>query len=284
MIQIYNARTWLVGILIIVVSNAIALGGVAYNRSGKATSDLVLTERELRLPYRYGLATENSGIALRLDWRVFDSKKIHAYYSRWYPTEWLDANKLATLGFDVAYPLDKADSNEHYRKQLSREVLLVFEYDGPTYQKLLQQHQDAVAEAKILWQKNPDKKEFENRLKKATAKLQAEQNNNSRLFAIDAGVEYQTLRQQYADRQKYLIARGQVRLNYQGDYKKTPYLSGAIQQLSVAEVNVPRQHATVIQPLLEESTRYSDNQTPRYEVRLQFGQRYEPWVESLKRL
>lgn len=284
MMQMTNKRTLLTGLAIIVLSNAIALGGVAYNRAGEPTSSLTLTERELSLPHNYGFAAENSGISLQLRWRVFDSKKTSDYYSRWIPTEWLDADKLKSLGYEVSYPLNKPDSHEHYQKALSKEVFLVLENDGATYQKVLQQRRDALAEAQRLQQQNPDKEEFKGRLKTATAGMEAEQQDNSRLFVIDAGLDYETLRRQYSDNSQYLIAKGQVRLRYHGNYSKQPYLKGAIQQLSVTKVNVPLQHTGALTPLLDKTYRRKGKQSPRYEVSLQYGLRYEPWVMSVKGL
>lgn len=46
-----RGRTLIAGIAIILVVNAIALGGVAYNRSGTPESTLHLSQRELSEPY-----------------------------------------------------------------------------------------------------------------------------------------------------------------------------------------------------------------------------------------
>lgn len=285
MMQMTNKRTLLLGLAIIVLSNIVALAGVAYNRSGEPTSRPTLTERELSLPYNYGFAAENSGISLKLNWRVFDTKKATANYSYWNPAEWLDADKLGSLGFDVSYPLDKPDSHEHYQKALSKEVFVVLENDGAVYQKVLQQKRDKLAEAKLLQKQNPDKKEFEKRLKTATDGLEAEQKENSRLFAMDARLDYASLRQQYSDNSRYLIARGEVNMRYYGRYNKRPYLRGSIKRLSVMKVNVPLEHASVLTPLLDKAyRRRSRKHPPRYEVSLQYGQRYEPWVISVKGL
>lgn len=285
MMHMTNKRTLLLGLAIIVLSNAVALGGVAYNRSGVPTSRPTLTERELGLPYNYGFAVENSGISLQLHWRVLNDKNTTAYYSYWSPTKWLDANKLASLGFDVSYPLDKPGSDNHYQKAISREVFLVLENDGAVYQKVLQQKQAKLAEAQHLLQQNPDKDEFTKRLKRATDELEAEQKENSRLFVIDAGLDYADLRQQYSDNRQYLIARGLVNLRYSGAYNKRPYLEGAIMQLSVSRVNVPLQHAGALAPLLADKTyRRGRKLPPRYAVSLHYGQRYEPWIINVRGL
>lgn len=285
MIHMTNKRSLLLGLAIIALSNAVALGGAAYNRSGVPTSQPTLTERELGLSYNYGFAAENSGLSLQLHWRVLDDKNTTAYYSYWSPTKWLDTDKLASLGFDVSYSLDKPDSANHYQKAINREVFLVLENDGAAYQKVLQQKQAKLTEAQALLQQNPDKDEFTKRLKRTTDELEVEQKENSRLFVIDAGLDYAELRQKYSDNKQYLIVRGLVDLRYSGTYNKSPYLQGAIKQLSVTRVNVPLQHAAVLAPLLVDRTyRRGRKLPPRYEVSLKYGLRYEPWIVSVKGL
>ena len=51
-------------LLVIVLTNAVALGGAWWNRSGEAESRLELSQRELRVPYR-GIDRESSGLAGR---------------------------------------------------------------------------------------------------------------------------------------------------------------------------------------------------------------------------
>jgi hypothetical protein len=284
MMHLSNKRMLLSGFVIILLTNAIVLGGVAYNRSGDPTSSPTLTERELALPYAYGFEKENSAISLRLRWRVFDSKKARAYYSSWEPAEWLDADKLAALGFDVSYPLDQPGSDERYRKLISREVLLVMENDGPEYQKSLQQRLDNYAEAKRLRKENPDTKEFEKRLKNASAELAAEKNDHTRLFMVDAGLNYESLRQQYSDTSRYLIVKGQVRLGYYKYKGKPTYLRGSIQGLSIKKINIPLQHARLLLPLMERANRKRGEKHARYSIDLHYGQRYEPWVMAVKEL
>ena len=65
-----RAHTLIAGAALIVLTNAIALVGVAYNRSGEPDSTLTLTRRELQMSYRWWRDRENSGIALRLLWRM----------------------------------------------------------------------------------------------------------------------------------------------------------------------------------------------------------------------
>jgi hypothetical protein len=55
---------------LIAITNAIALGGAVYNRSGEPDSTLALSDRELQLPCESWSGSENSELSLRLNWRV----------------------------------------------------------------------------------------------------------------------------------------------------------------------------------------------------------------------
>ena len=88
-----NLRTMLAGIGLIILTNAVVLAGVAYNRSGEPETRIILTERELNLPYRYGGSKENSGIALRVNFRVDGtSSDKYRYYGN--DARWLSKEKL----------------------------------------------------------------------------------------------------------------------------------------------------------------------------------------------
>jgi hypothetical protein len=64
-------HTLIAGLALILLTNAVALLGVYQNRSGEPESMLTLTQRELQQPYGWGMARENSGISLRINWFLF---------------------------------------------------------------------------------------------------------------------------------------------------------------------------------------------------------------------
>lgn len=278
-----TTRTLWLGLALIGLSNAIVLGGVAYNRAGEPTSQVVLTERELGIPYRGSYWNENSGVSLRFRWRVFNSEDTNSNFSHWGEPDWLDADKLAALGFDVSYPLDRDDSDERYGKTQNREVLLVLEYDGAAYQEALKHKQQDVdaCQARVL--ENPDSSELAYKLEQANELLEKEQHTYSRLFAIDAGLDYDALRTQYPDTHRHLITKGQVSLQYLVSNDKGVHLGGNLSGLSVEEVNVPPQQADLLLPY-EGSVLDSEARDPRYAVTINYGQRYEPWVEAISEL
>jgi hypothetical protein len=154
-----RTRALLAGCGLIVLVNALILAGAAYNRSGDADSQLQLSERELYPPYNRSWSFhENGHASLGLVWRILPAQdKEFADYSGAHnfggTPAWLDENKLLALGFE----LPAATSTEtNWRGQRQRDVILVLEYDGPTYQQALTRAREAHAEESRLLAANPD--------------------------------------------------------------------------------------------------------------------------------
>ena len=261
---------------VIVVTNAVALSGAMLNRSGDAESQLTLSQRELRLPYR-SFDRENSGLALSLDWRVLvQPDKNNVYYSWEYSRggmpEWLDKAKMESLGFDMSTESDQGIRRND--RTLSREVLLVLEFDGEAYRRSLEMaRQSLVAEEEKL-AAMPDSSEKKNRIKSITDQLSREENENSRLFVVDAGLTAEMLRAKYPDRTRYAIVRGQIR-PWSGNGRGDGVARGSISAVSIEGINVP--HA--FRPLL---TNLREPGEGRFKASLSFGQRLEPWMTHLE--
>ncbi len=272
--------TLLAGLALIILTNAVVLVGVRYNRSGEPEAVVVLTERELRLPYSYGLNKENSGLSLRLNWRPsFGTESTYGYSNKWDPIEWLDRQKIEELGFDVNGSLDHPETRRRIEKLLSREVFLVLEYDAEAYQQALLNAKQSFLEAADVAQKSPGSKEFKERLEVAQTNLKNEGRSSSRLFVIDAGLDYAYLRFRHVDRARTLIVRGVVDVSVYQDNHKIWRVSGSIKRVSVDEVNVPREFRHVFDPL-RAGVGWQDyhNMPPRYTVKLAYGKRLEPWI------
>ena len=278
MIAWSRRRTLIAGLGLIVVVNAIALAGVAYNRSGEPVSVLQLSERELRLPYSYTSSlkrTENSGVALNLQWRVpaeGNELDYEAYGSYGGSPPWLNQAKLAALGFEGLSA--KRSESAGLKKQRTREVLLVLELDGVAARKALERAREKAVEEEKLNDANPGNKEFAQRSKAAKERLEREQRENSRLFAVDAGLDAAALRTQYPDRTRYLIVRGQVRPQLVS-HEKEDQLRGFISALSIGEINVPVEFQSVLLRPVPENTRV------KFSASVAFGQRLEPWITAL---
>jgi Domain of unknown function (DUF4824) len=262
-------QTLLAGLALLAATNAVVLGGVAYNRSGEAESVLRLSQRELAVPYSWGLARDNSGISLRLKWRVAGSPEVG--YNRAAP--WLDRAKLRDLGFDLSLPA----RGDGYADRLSREVLLVLELDGEATRAALASAEERLAQAQSRFAANPAERSLKFAADNAARQLALERDGESRLFVIDAGREISALRARYPDRARYAIVRGQVRANSMPSRDGSGPV-GYVSELSVPEVNVPARERRLFVATRARFPARNAKRELRYEVTLAFGRRLEPWL------
>lgn len=105
---------------LVLVTDAIALLGAAYNRSGTPVAAIELTERELTLqrPFR-----ESTALFLRLDW--IPTRGSHPSGET---TDWFNEAKLKEIGYDLRVPANDPSAPAYYRAIRSRQVFAVFEY------------------------------------------------------------------------------------------------------------------------------------------------------------
>ncbi|MEN8146511.1 MAG: DUF4824 family protein [Campylobacterota bacterium] len=260
---------FVIAFLLIVITNAVVLFGVQANRSSELTSQITLSERELQLPY--GFNRENNGITLRMDYRVFnnDVNNTYSYYNN---PAWLNSEKLTALGFEV----DKYVDVKYPKPAIPKEVLLVLENDGEAYKNSLQRVKERLLKERALFDDNPTDRRVKSSYEMAEKELQRESKFASRLFVIDAGLEYGHLREQYSDMSRYLIVKGIVQL-VSNESKKRVY--GYVQELSIRSIYMPLEHKSIFQKL-----EHAYEVEPRYSVTLHYGSRYEPWVASVDAL
>ena len=192
-----RARTLAIGLGLIALTNAVALGGVWWNRAAVPESTLILSERELGLPWRALRNRENSGLALNLNWRVGDREAgefISGYTVNGGSPEWLDGDRMQALGFTLG---DTAADHgrRRYTRQLPREAVFVLELDGPAAQRALEKARENAARHAAAAAVNAGNKEFAGRAKRAQDALTQEENTSGRLFVIDAGLDAGALRQ-----------------------------------------------------------------------------------------
>ena len=262
-------HTLISGIALILVTNAAALGGIAWNRSGDPESTLKLTQRELQPPY-WGMNRENSGMSLQLNWRIIAGGKSWNYsYSGGTP-DWLDQAKMESLGFDVSTAQAMKDNYRWTSRQLSREVLLVLEMDGQAYQQALQRTRKNAAEQDARLAAMPDVEELKRKAKQAQDEVKREEQENSRLFAIDAGLSQAELRARYPDRSRYAIVYAQVRPSTGAQNK----IVGYIERISIDGINVPYE----LRAMLERRMPGQPYGRQAFEASVAFGQRLEPWL------
>ncbi len=282
MITWSRTRTFGAGVALILAANAVALVGVAYNRSGDQESTLTLTQRELSLPFYWEPNDENSGLALQLRWRVRIGKEKNSGSGTSYPgahgtPDWLDKAKLMELGFDVSKAENIPEDRAYYAKLLPKEMLLVLELDGPAYREALEHARQHWQKQEALRAANVGKKEFEQRAKRAREQLDRDEPDNTRLFVIDAGLDATALRTRYPDRTRYAIVRGHVQPQAGG---KTGYVSG----ISIDEIHVPFTYRQVFEPMLRDvkRTQYGTSWPDKgYKVSVVYGKRFEPWITGV---
>jgi hypothetical protein len=275
-------HTLIAGLGLIALTNAVALVGVVYNRSGGPETTLRLTQRELRTPYRWYGNRENSGLALSLIWRVLSERspevQIDGYVGTGGTPAWLDKAKMEALGFDVSAPAAYSDLRRQmrYEKQLSREVLLVLEMDGPAYRRSLELAAQYLAREEAKLASNPGDTGLGTRVKNIREALERETSGNSRLFVVDAGLEPSELRAKYPDTSRHAIVRGQVRLV---SFAVPTAGIGNIRGLSIESINVPFALRDVFGGAAQIVEVDQRNRAP-FEATVAFGKRFEPWITA----
>jgi hypothetical protein len=267
------------GFVIVVAANIAVLSGVAANRTGEPECKMTLSERELQLPYR--IHKENSGMALRLTWRVIGKDDEYRSTSSWTSPAWFNAEKVEELGFKIQDRLNSSDDTALFKKILPKEVFVVLEYDGEPFREAVKRAESALAREQGLLKTHPDDKELRENHKRAEERLQRERTAESRLFAIDVGLDPEELRHKYSDRTRYILARGKAQPRYDWDKKKKE-VSGYISELSIASIHVPLEHRQILDSIVaRDRSKGMTFEPPRFEVELAYGSRLEPWVVSV---
>ena len=279
-----SARTLAAGLAIIIVTNLIVLGGVAYNRAGQPDAVVDLSERELSLPPLYQADSENSSMALNINCRI--ETETAAYNAGSADClgnpGWLNKEKLLALGFALQPRQDKRPGYVREDKTQPRRVYLVLEQNGDAYQRSLAGRELDLAEQQGLLANMPDKADYKRRVKVAENMLDRERHDYSRLFAIDAGLDMTVLRSRYPDRRRYILMQALVRPVWRNT-KRDDDWQGTITELLVDTIYIPLEYRAVFDSL--EETRYQtgqDGQGSHYKVRVAVGRRAEPWILAVE--
>ncbi|HLE85995.1 MAG TPA: DUF4824 family protein [Thermoanaerobaculia bacterium] len=295
-------RGWAAAAVLVLLTNAVLLARVAWNRSGEPAARLDLTERELALPGAWR-DEENTGLALTL--------RFHAPEPWQEPGEemasWLDREKLGELGFDVGVDPEAPTAERHYRSPLPREVWLVLEDEGEAWRRWLAGREEEVAEVRRevgRGEKGTDD------LEAAERSLAADRVEATRLFAIDAGRDRDALRARYADPARYAVVPATVRLHridLEDEPEERPaYLTGSVEQVLVDRIHVPLRHRPAVESALAERERRSQERSrpqtrlpgavtrspgaadepapPLYRAKIAIGRLGEPWLVEVERL
>ncbi|MCC6076996.1 DUF4824 family protein [Pseudomonas sp. GCM10022188] len=255
------------GVALILLINAFALAGAWYNRSGAPDSRLALSERELD-GMSAGLRKENSGLALQLRWRMPSAAEDQGNrYNRR-----LSDAQMRQLGFQLPAA---EDCEPRCRRQAAREVLVVLELDGPAYREELRRQQAQLEQASQALAALPEDKQLQQRVKHQRDELDTLQ-LDTRLYAVDTGLDRDALRQRYPDRSRYAIVQGLVRPSH---WHNSTGLQGYLSELSIERITVPQHWHRALADL---PSRVRDKSTtPGQRIEVAFGQRLEPWIAAV---
>lgn len=262
---------------LILLVNAVALGGVVWNRSGEADSRLSLSQRELLRNSDW--YKENSGLSLRLFWRVPSREEdANRHNRRWQPP--VTAQTMAELGFSMPEQVDD-DSARRFDRQQSRAALLVLELDGPLYQRELQLARKHQEEAQQAAAAAPGNQKLADELNYARRSFDSEEKNATRLLLKDVGIDQASLRQRYPDRQRYLIVHGRVRpVSLLHEHIWT--LGGTATAVGIDTINVPHRWRERLDRITAQPNRAADSRAQPFVAEIAFGQRLEPWIENVE--
>jgi len=287
-----TSRTLVLGGAIIVVTNAIALGGVAYNRSGEPESTFELTEREAPRQVRYGPAGDDSGLDLRLQWRMPQypatsaagdtDGTAYAGGAGYGVGAWLDRKKLAALGIDTSHASETQEDREYYERRLGRDVFLVLELDGPAYAGELAAAHARAERAREAAAAHPDDKGLASEAKGRHAYEERERGESSRLYLVDAGLDPDALRRAYPARSMYAVVRGHVRPAVVESHGAVSELVGQVTHVRCDTINVPARYRRAIGADDTALPRRSDV-VLRYSATVAFGRRFEPSLVAVRR-
>jgi hypothetical protein len=227
-------RQILPAVLLPLLLTGVTIASAAWNRAG-GRGPIVLSDREL--PLRFSSA-DNSG----------QSVWIRHQYSWGEEQAWLDAGKLAALGFDTSVDPASPDADAHYRRELRRVAFVALEFDGPAWQAR------AVEYERNLRQWSPD------------ADVRKQVDASSRLVPVDVALDPALLEARYPNPRTYMITRGVVRIFIHTPKDGRPRLTGSL-QLAPDSLYIPRDIARRLA-------------TPSYRLSVRYGRRHEPWIEG----
>lgn len=282
-------RLLTIGMALVLAVNAFVLLGVAWNRRGSPESQLTLTQRELSLAWNGAGNREDSGLSLRLQWRVADvhensSATAHslaraATGSNGIGLPWLDEQHLSALGVDVARLKDGERLHGSRRSRTEWPILVAMEFDGPAWQQAREQVRLHAEQQAALLESNPRLPGITQSAKQAQEARSEEDTIRSRLFAVDAGTDLAVLRARYPDRRHYLILR--ATLGVQSTYRdRVPTLSGYIERLDIGALHVPYAFRSSVSSWAGQDFRIK-GRGPVFTATVAVGERLEPWIEAV---
>jgi hypothetical protein len=252
---------------VLLVGNALVLGGVRRNRAGNPDAVVRLSQRELE---PWGASNDGSEVMLhfRLRWNMAPGPGGDG--------DWFDRARLEMLGVPNLPASDDTAAVSRWTRD-TRSAYAVLELAGPAWERYAQAQQ---ARADSLQANRPPLAQQRHAADRPW--LEAEGARTSRLMAVDIGNDPAALRRQYPERSQYLI----LPVTYEaqvvptvrdslGGVTEPARLEGHITQLLPGTVHVPR---PLRDSLLALGAAARDS-TAHFEVTYKVGKRWEGWVE-----
>ncbi len=236
------------GLVLILLANAAVLAGVAWNRRGEPEAAVILTERELNLPWSAG-DEDDTGLILRLEWNETAGA--------------LPATTLRELGFRLSPPPGRAEP--------PRTAWVVLEMDGEAWKRLFVQRSREVEEQRSKAEESDCP---------PGSDLEQMRTRESRLVVVDAGLDRHSLRLRHPDRSRSVIVPGVV-----GPDGVVSELG--LESIHVPRRLRPVLDEIVTAELVQRhriAGAEDGPRPPRYRATVAFGRRGEPWLVSVEKL
>ena len=260
----------ILGLVIIIGTNILALAGVAYNRSGEPVYQLQLTEREMSLPYMNPETREDSRHSLYLHWRM-PAKDDVEYITHNVTYIVTDEDTLRRIGFTG----DLKDPS--YSRTTDREIHIALEYEGELYAQDMAKMKREIEQAEHQFNEDPSDSN-KHRVNTLLDDLKVLKNSTTRLYFADAFVSYDELHAKFQTRNNIVIVKALARANYNS--RDDEYVL-FINELLVPRVMLPNQYSSMFVDLYEQENK---DDKPRYTVQVNWGKRLEPWIVGAERL
>lgn len=260
----------ILGLCFILLANMGLWAATYWNRQGTPESTLVLSERELniiRQSYAPLHPVNKEGEvkqAVRLTLRVNNhSNRLGNMYM-------IPQEKMEALGFSHEFIEKTGKPKPFFLWRLQKKLaFVVLEMEGPFHQQFMLETKAALAGSPC----NETDKTCESLSSLSPEALKQLQATSSRLYIVDVGLDQQTLRTRYPDRDHYAIVHGTVQAS-PGTFSDSspPQLMGWVQDILVPEISLP----------LEWHDDALYERPAHFEAEVSFGQRLEPWLTGFK--
>ena len=281
----------LLAVITVLGVNAFILGKVWLNRSVIA-AELTLSERELDMPYHWGMAKEDSSLRLNLAWTtpwLTPNEDEWQYLSRQQQRILrLQQPQFASFRFGSC-------TDGYQRQQRSGWVLL--EFNGQSYQDYLkqaEQHYAALQQrlaaetaaelnAGITQDRLQEAAKRRHELqRRAEEQWRVAREEATRLFVIDAAADRNLLQQTLTQRSglnagQFLIVPADLQLSYNWcqDDKPKNQPEVLVNRLAVESLYVAKPYAQIL-------PRDTNRQHKvRFQAQVRYGRFAEPWISAL---